>query len=1037
MREANKAVRDDAERGEERHDEYEELIISYSGELRRIEKVSRCCVQRPLAICGGIWVVIAIMGLVAMVAGWANIQETATEDWIVPSSPVSKNSDALEDAREQLDSANTESNLPVRSEDVWYAPFSFIYEWADDNREDEIFTSANLRRMCQFQSIITADSAFPKFCKPEGEPNGTNTICADQAYDIVSKIYPTFEEQKTCPELTSAEFTSRFLSLAANPEDLYFFLERRISSASDVRLKTRSQLSLYGPLGSDTTGGKRYAATSDEDTDEQGQLYKSFTFDMEKKIFAEWGMSTVIPFNSVYNVHALSLGDGLQVRFYNNFLVTEEFQRLVSWDQLLVGGSVFLVGVAMMLHLRSLFLTCIGLFAILASIPVALFLYTGILQIHYFSSVHVVTFFLILGIGADDLFVWVDAFMQSERYWHGIRGYGSKQEAAKANIYGTGDLDREILVARLVFTYQRAAGAVFNTSITTAGAFLATAVSPIAPIASFGIFAAITIMVNFVWTIAMYPAVCILFERYFKGRPFCFGWLRKAPKELSIVDSTSQPDKAEGIERRQNEDGKDILILPKPEHMEKWEEKAFSKLYVPFINTKIPLQVGSRILHLFPVVLICVMGLFAMIVFMCTHAILLDTPTEPDQNFRASHMFTGFANDYSKWFLGGNDYMTVEVTFGIKGVDRSGFKFLNPQGYRGSAIFDDSFDLASRANQEYMIEVCESFANLSCTPVGSTQPLEGCVADEAHVVTSVDCTLAKFHTWYNETYPNNTSALDLGEENKILWTDRLQEWALATGNDNDVGIIDGELKFIVFSYDSSLKVLQPVNIKQPVLDLLDAHLDEIVANAPTGLQSAFQTCFDMLWIYSELGIVSGMFQGLAISIPIAYVVLLVATSNLILSTIAIAGIASIVVTVLGTAQLLGWALGVAEAIAAVMVVGLSVDYSTLHGTSYAHAAKEGFTTRLERFIYSSIMLGPTVLAGALTTGGSAAVMFAGQLAFFNKMAILLTSTIGYSLLITEFFVMPLFRVIGPQGTRGDWVLFWKARHNQCLRRSSA
>ena len=52
------------------------------------------------------------------------------------------------------------------------------------------------------------------------------------------------------------------------------------------------------------------------------------------------------------------------------------------------------------------------------------------------------------------------------------------------------------LLERLKFAYRRAMHAVFNTSFTTAVAFFATSVNPIMPISTFGIFAAICILMN-------------------------------------------------------------------------------------------------------------------------------------------------------------------------------------------------------------------------------------------------------------------------------------------------------------------------------------------------------------------------------------------------------------------------------------------------------------------------------------------------------------------------------------------------------------
>ena len=77
--------------------------------------------------------------------------------------------------------------------------------------------------------------------------------------------------------------------------------------------------------------------------------------------------------------------------------------------------------------------------------------------------------FVILGIGADDCFVFVDAWKQSL-------------------------LLHDDVHKRLQYAYARALQSMANTSLTTAAAFLATAISPIMPIAAFGIYAAICVL---------------------------------------------------------------------------------------------------------------------------------------------------------------------------------------------------------------------------------------------------------------------------------------------------------------------------------------------------------------------------------------------------------------------------------------------------------------------------------------------------------------------------------------------------------------
>merc|ERR1711865_652284 len=63
----------------------------------------------------------------------------------------------------------------------------------------------------------------------------------------------------------------------------------------------------------------------------------------------------------------------------------------------------------------------------------------------------------------------------------------------------------------------------------------------------------------------------------------------------------------------------------------------------------------------------------------------------------------------------------------------------------------------------------------------------------------------------------------------------------------------------------------------------------------------------------------------------------------------------------------------------------------------------------------------TVLAGAITTGGSAMFMFFCQMTFFFKMAVLIVMTILMSFIFSLGYFMAMIYVFGPQGSAGR---FW-------------
>ena len=106
--------------------------------------------------------------------------------------------------------------------------------------------------------------------------------------------------------------------------------------------------------------------------------------------------------------------------------------------------------------------------------------------------------------------------------------------------------------------------------------------------------------------------------------------------------------------------------------------------------------------------------------------------------------------------------------------------------------------------------------------------------------------------------------------------------------------------------------------------------------------------------------------------------------------------------------------------AGVMVIGFSVDYAIHLCHMYVEADKSGHSSRMARFSYAVSKMGGTVVGGAATTLGAAALMLPCQLTFFYKLGLLIFTTIFCSLVFAFGFVMPLLAAAGPSG---DWCGF--------------
>jgi predicted RND superfamily exporter protein len=114
--------------------------------------------------------------------------------------------------------------------------------------------------------------------------------------------------------------------------------------------------------------------------------------------------------------------------------------------------------------------------------------------------------------------------------------------------------------------------------------------------------------------------------------------------------------------------------------------------------------------------------------------------------------------------------------------------------------------------------------------------------------------------------------------------------------------------------------------------------------------------------------------------------------------------------------LAGYELGVAESVAVVVQIGLSVDYVVHLSTDYMHSPLK---SRNDKMRQAYKQMGISIFSGTLTTFGSGAFLFGGQLTLFRKFAVLITSTICLSFACSMLLFGALSHLVGPENGYGD------------------
>merc|ERR1719326_1178685 len=157
-------------------------------------------------------------------------------------------------------------------------------------------------------------------------------------------------------------------------------------------------------------------------------------------------------------------------------------------------------------------------------------------------------------------------------------------------------------------------------------------------------------------------------------------------------------------------------------------------------------------------------------------------------------------------------------------------------------------------------------------------------------------------------------------------------------------------------------------------------------------------------------------RGIAIALPLAFVVLLISTRNWIVSLFAIMDIIGVIVCELGMMWCMGWSFGVLESISVILVIGFSVDYVVHLANSYLESAAE---TRFERMSFALLTMGVSVVSGAATTMLAGFMLLFPSFIFFYKMGWVIVTVIILALLWSMVFFTSMVALCGPEGNQGD------------------
>jgi hypothetical protein len=204
----------------------------------------------------------------------------------------------------------------------------------------------------------------------------------------------------------------------------------------------------------------------------------------------------------------------------NSFWVAAITQALFN-DMKLAGGSITFVFICLLCHTHSFLLAFAAVVHIVVSFPSAYFVYRVVFGIQWMGILNFMCIFVIIGIGADNIFICFDAM----------------QRARKSGKYET---EKERVMAAIAESAPATAVTTFTTTI----AFGSNGISKVGPLRVCGYFAATAVIANYILTFTWFIGCLVLYERMRDCCPCCCCCSAKTPS------GSEKGDEEEWVERR-------------------------------------------------------------------------------------------------------------------------------------------------------------------------------------------------------------------------------------------------------------------------------------------------------------------------------------------------------------------------------------------------------------------------------------------------------------------------------------------------------
>lgn len=206
----------------------------------------------------------------------------------------------------------------------------------------------------------------------------------------------------------------------------------------------------------------------------------------------------------------------------NIYLEGVEADDALRHDALWSVASLVFIGFIVFLKVRNVFVVFFSVLGLVLAFSSSYYWCSVHFGVQEITMLHIAGLFVMLGIGADDIFLMIDSFdhtkvsyATNEQDDDDNNTEGEYNDSDKVPLQRRYD-DHDVIRERMILAYRTAGSMMLVSSMTTAICFFSNAFGVLVAIQEFGIYMGVVVLINFVNVMTILPSAILVNELHFK-----------------------------------------------------------------------------------------------------------------------------------------------------------------------------------------------------------------------------------------------------------------------------------------------------------------------------------------------------------------------------------------------------------------------------------------------------------------------------------------------------------------------------------------